>query len=185
MAVDLMMALLAPKPDEGWTAGNWTTLIGSIVTVIGAIATGVITYRASVRSNREKIAADTAAAKETREAAERDAREKRELDERNAERAEVEAGQRRNDEQVERLRHHYDALIDRLTAEIASLRAEVAQVREQLSREQDVSDTLRGKVRHLEDRIHELQLALAEYRDQRIEDDTKDARHIGPAPGGA
>ncbi|MEU6725454.1 hypothetical protein ABZ917_17240 [Nonomuraea wenchangensis] len=149
--------------DEGWTAANWVTLIGAILTVVSASVTALLTYRASIRSNKDKL----------------------EADERAAERAEDERRRELQDETIAALRAHLEGIITRLTEEVEFARKETARLREQVNAEQSVSDALRGRVRDLEDRIHEMGQTIADLRRQLIADDAKAALHMNLPPVGS
>lgn len=149
-----LLRLLAEDP--GWTAANWVTLIGAILTVAGASVTGLLAYKASVRSNKDKLEADERAAER-----EEDAR-RREL----------------QDETIAALRAHLEGIITRLTEEVEFARKETARLREQVNAEQSVSDALRGRVRDLEDRIHEMGQTIADLRRQLIAEDAAAALNM-------
>lgn len=148
--------LLLLAQDEGWTAANWVTLIGAVLTVVGASVTGLLAYRASVRSNRDKLDAD----------------------ERAAERAEDQRRRELQDETIAALRAHLEGIITRLTEEVEFARKETARLREQVNAEQSVSDTLRSRVRDLEDRIHEMGQTIADLRRQLIAEEAADALNM-------
>ena len=139
--------------DEGWTAANWVTLFGAILTVAGAAITGLLAYKASVRSNRDKL----------------------EADERAAERAEDQRRRELQDETIAALRAHLEGIITRLTEEVEFARKETGRLRDQVNQEQSVSDALRGRVRDLEDRIHEMGQTIADLRRQLIAEDAQAA----------
>jgi cell division protein FtsB len=148
--------VLALAEDEGWTAANWTTLLGAVFAVVSAAVTGLLAYRASVRSNKDKIDAD----------------------ERAAERAEDQRRRELQDETIAALRAHLEGIITRLTEEVEFARKETARLRDQVNQEQSVSDTLRSRVRDLEDRIHEMGQTIADLRRQLIAEEAADALNM-------
>ena len=63
-------------------------------------------------------------------------------------------------EEINQLRANLEAIIARLNDEIGVTRDEVKHLREQLDREESVSDGLRARVRELEDQVHKLQMTI-------------------------
>jgi predicted nuclease with TOPRIM domain len=75
----------------------------------------------------------------------------------------VEADKLRREE-ITQLRANLEAIIQRLTDEIGVARGEVGRLREQLDREEAVSDQLRGKVRELEEQVHRMSMTIIDLQ---------------------
>jgi chromosome segregation ATPase len=122
-----------------------------IVAAIGAVS-GLGGASLAARSSRT-AARDTAASQE------RQARETAASQER------VEQERLRREE-IGQLRANLEAIIGRLNEEVRSARDEVKRVREQLDREEVVSDQLRGRVRDLEEQVHRLNMTILQLQQQ-------------------
>jgi len=113
------------------------SIVVAVVAALGAAGSTVV----SVRGSR-------AQARETAASAER-----------------LEQERQRRDE-ITRLRENLEAIIIRLNADIESTRGEMLRVREQLDREEAVSDGLRSRVRELEEKLHLTNMSMLELQRQ-------------------
>lgn len=75
-------------------------------------------------------------------------------------------GERLRQQQIDQLRSSLEAIITRLTEEVGAARQEVTRLRDQLDREEAVSEQLRGKVRNLEDQVHQLNRTIGDLQHQ-------------------
>nr|WP_150932752.1 hypothetical protein [Microbispora cellulosiformans] len=158
-----MLALEAAQ-ESGWNAASWVSVLGSLITLAGVCITGVLTYRASVKSNQATIDAAARAAEREEEKEEREATARR---------------QELLDETVRHLREHLEGIIARLTEEIEYTRTVAQRLREQVNEEQSISDKLRHRVRALEEQVEEMAQTIADLRTRLIADDAATAIRLG------
>lgn len=69
-------------------------------------------------------------------------------------------------EEINQLRASLEGIIIRLSADVDSTRTEMLRVREQLDREEAVSDGLRSRVHELEEKLHRTNLSMIELQRQ-------------------
>jgi chromosome segregation ATPase len=69
-------------------------------------------------------------------------------------------------EEINQLRASLEGIIIRLSADVDSTRSEMLRVREQLDREEAVSDGLRARVHELEEKLHRTNLSMIELQRQ-------------------
>lgn len=161
------MLLYLAKPEEGWTPGNWVTLVAAGTALIGAAVTAWFAYRTSVKTTRttseanERMAATTAEIERARVVAEAFNQAKAIYDHAITELR----------EELDRVRTQYDRAQDQLDKLSDRLRAEQLgsqEVRDELSRTKRELTEVRSRLDGMERVMATLRAQEASLRSQLI-----------------